>query len=61
MQDLCNLLESIEKKYHSYPIWIIGDINLPNFNWELNLIGISTYPTSLNKLFMGFLQDYRFT
>ena len=34
MESLCQLFESICSTYPETPIWITGDMNLPNINWE---------------------------
>ena len=61
LENLCNLLEDVVRKNCDCPIWTVGDVNLPNINWAVNLIVNSTYPISLSKLFLDLLQDYGFT
>ena len=34
MTDLCNILTQIVESYPDSPIWIAGDINLSNIDWE---------------------------
>ena len=36
MENLCNVLESTVRNNCDCPIWIVGDVNLPNINWTLN-------------------------
>ena len=61
MEKLCNLLEGTIRNNCDGPIWIAGDINLPNINWDLNSVVSSTFPLSLTKLFLDLLQEYGFT
>ena len=55
------VLEGIIRNNRDIPIWIVGDMNLPNVNWNLNTVDSGTYPMLLNKLFLDLLQDHGFT
>ena len=61
MTDLCNILFQIANSYPDSPIWIAGDINLPNIDWRTSCVSNSTYPICLCNLFLNFLQEYGFT
>ena len=52
MESLCNLLEGIIRNNRDSPIWIVGDMNLPNVNWNLNTVDGGTYPILLSKLYL---------
>ena len=54
MKTLCNTLADIAKNHRNSPIWIAGDINLPNVNWERNCINGNTYIAALCNLFLNF-------
>ena len=50
-------ISSIMKKYHSSPIWIGGDFNLPDINWDmLNITGYQ-YPQQMNKSYLDHIQS----
>ena len=51
MTDLCNILTYIAKSYPDSPIWIAGDINLPNIDWQTSCINNNAYPACLCALF----------
>ena len=43
MQNICQLIAEICSKYRSAIIWITGDMNLPNINWNLNSVTGNSY------------------
>jgi len=45
----------------SATIWITGDINLPDIDWDLNTIVCHQNPHCLNERFLSFLADCCFT
>jgi len=61
MENLCQALESLCSRYSDLPIWIGGDINLPNIDWESLTTTDSTYPASLCEGFLNFMQDHGFS
>jgi len=54
MENLCQALELLCSRYPNLPIWIGGDLNLPNIDWESLTTTDSAY--SLLKT-MGFLRQ----
>jgi hypothetical protein len=38
-------------------LWIAGDFNLPDINWNKMTIEGSTYPNHINKSFVDIVQD----
>jgi len=60
MENLCQALETLCTTYPYLPIWIGGDINLPNIDWENLTITDSTYPLPLCDLFINFMQEHGF-
>ena len=59
MKTQCDTLADIVENNPNSPfIWIAGNINLPNVNWERNCISRNTYTASLSNLFLNFIEDY---
>ena len=48
-------------RYPTSPVWIAGDLNLPNINWDTNHINNFTYPSSLCDNIIDFVEEYGFT
>ena len=61
MKTLCDTLADIAKNHPNSPIWIAGDINLPNVNWERSCISGNTYTAALCNLFLNFIEYYGLT
>jgi len=61
MKALCDTLADIAANHPNSPIWIAGDINLPNINWDRNCTSGNTYSVALCKLFLTFIEDYGLT
>ena len=61
MKALCDTLANIATNHPNSPIWIAGDINLPDVNWERNCISGNTYLAALCNLFLTFIEDYGLT
>ena len=61
MKALCDTLADIADNYPDSPIWIAGDINLPNVKWERNCISGNAYTAALCNLFINFIEDYGLT
>ena len=38
LQCLCSDLAKLVNEYPDVPIWIAGDLNLPNINWDNNSV-----------------------
>ena len=54
-EQLFNEIKSPSNKYKYNPIWIGGDFNLPDIDWETKPIIEHQYPTVLNKSFLATL------
>jgi len=61
MQNLCHLLRNICSTNPDTPIWIAGDMNLPNIDWESLSITNNSYPIDLCESFIEFISDNGFT
>jgi len=59
--NLCDFFRTIVDRYPTSPIWITGDINLPNINWNTNNISNSMYPSSLCDTIIDFVEEHGFT
>ena len=61
MESLCQLFESICSTYPETPIWITGDMNLPNIDWETFCVTNNSYPVNLCETFINFTLEHGFT
>ena len=43
------------------PIWIAGDLNLPDINWNNCAVEGTSYPVSLSNIFLDFISTYGMT
>ena len=57
LDDLCKQLESIKRNHSDATLWIAGDINLPDINWEDNFVEGHAYPLVFNNTFLDFLNN----
>ena len=55
MTDLCNQLTNIEAEYKNAVIWIMGDFNLPDINWNSYTIEKHQNIKEINELFINTL------
>ena len=61
MEILCQLLQNISPTNPDIPIWIAGDINLPNVDWESLYVVNNAYPIDICKTFTEFVLNHGFT
>ena len=61
LNQLCNHLESIKSNHPNSEIWISGDNNLPDINWEDNCVEGHQYSLTINNTFLEFLNDNGFS
>jgi len=61
MEALCDTLASVINTHPNSPIWITGDINLPNINWERYCVDGNAYSIALCELFLDLIQEHGFT
>ena len=57
MQEICSRIKEVSQEYNKSMIWIGGDFNLPDINWENNSIQSNRYPKELNTMFMEATTD----
>jgi len=55
MYNLCQFIEEIHNKYIDDVMWITGDFNLPNIDWNLNSITSNTYPLDICNMLIDVL------
>jgi len=61
MENLCQQLHNICLTNLDTPIWIAGDVNLPNIDWESLCIDNNTYPIALCEKFIELTSNHGFT
>jgi len=59
--NLYNYFKTIMDHYPHSPIWIAGDLNLPNIDWEINHINGSAYPSNLCETIIELILEYGLT
>ena len=57
LNQLCNHLEAIKSNHPNSAMWVSGDINLPDINWEDNCVKGHQYSLTINNTFLEFLND----
>lgn len=57
LYNLCKHLGSIKTKHPNSAIWIAGDINLPDINWQDNYVEGHQYSLCTNNIFLDFLNN----
>jgi len=60
LENLFFFFSDLIKQNPNVPIWISGDLNLPNINWETNTISGYNYPTILCDIILDFAENYGF-
>jgi len=61
MENLCQVLQNICLSNSDTPIWIAGDINLPNVDWESLCVVNNVYPIDFCEKFTEFALNHYFT
>ena len=61
MQQPYQDIEHIINEYPNLPVWIAGDLNLPNIDWENHAVKSNSYHISLCNIFLEFINNYGFT
>ena len=61
MENLCQALQNICQTNPDTPIWIAGDINLPNVDWERLCLVNNAYPIDIHETFTEFMLNHGFT
>jgi len=57
IQELCCTMENVCHSYPSATIWLGGDLNLPDIDWNLNSIKGHQYPHPINECYLDFQVD----
>ena len=57
MADLCNCIVRVVTQHRNCPVWIGGDINLPDIDWNTNSISGNSTAMAINNLFLQCLED----
>lgn len=61
MKNVCNLIEQLCCKYVNAVMWITGDFNLPNINWNLNSVVSNEYSLELCNILLDIFNSFGFT
>ena len=61
LQELIKILEEVVINNPTIPIWIAGDINLPNIDWNKNTVVNNCYPLVLCNSILDFIADHGFS
>ena len=61
IENLCKAFESLCLTHPDIPIWIAGDLNLPNMDWENYCIVDNAYPVAICECLIDFMQEYGFS
>ena len=48
----CDAISSIARKFPNNPLWITGDINLPDIQWKTNTVTKHQYTKQINEHFL---------
>jgi len=54
---LFNEIARITLKYKQNPVWIGGDFNLPDIDWQTKAVVGNSYPKMLNESFLDVLDS----
>ena len=57
MDNLCNVVEDIHTQHRNAVLWLGGDLNLPDINWETHAIEGNQNPNATNARFMDMVQN----
>ena len=49
---MCDAISSIARKFPNSPLWITGDINLPDIQWKTNTVPKHQYTKQINEHFL---------
>ena len=52
---VCDAIPNIAKKFPNSPLWIAGDINLPDVQWKTNTLSKHQYTKQINEHFLDIL------
>ena len=56
-EEICSNIRSLYQSHPRSTIWIAGDANLPDIDWEKNTVNGHSNPSSLNQLFLDTVYD----
>ncbi len=57
MEELCHQIKDLQQTYPRSTIWIAGDANLPDINWDKYTISGSNYKHSISQLLLDTMYD----
>jgi len=60
IQNICSQIQIIQNKFKNHPIWIGGDLNLPDIDWSDNSIKSHQYLKKVNETFLETIDSCHF-
>ena len=57
MEELCDKICQLQTSNPRATLWISGDVNLPDIDWETHTIKGHNYPISINQCFLNTIYD----
>ena len=57
MEELCDKIRQLQTSNPRASLWISGDVNLPDIDWETHTIKGHNYPISINQCFLNTIYD----
>ncbi|XP_072178279.1 uncharacterized protein [Diadema setosum] len=57
MDMVCNVIEKIHSQHPNAVLWLGGDLNLPDINWETQTTERNQYPSAICHRFLEMLQN----
>ena len=52
-KEMCNTVQQLSATYRNNIVWVGGDSNLPDINWDTEMIEGHQYPSYINKPFIN--------
>ena len=58
MEDLCTTIDDIGQRFRKAVIWLEGDLNLTDINWNTNTVDGSQNATQINNRFLDVIHNW---
>ena len=56
-EEICSIVSEIVRKHPTATIWISGDLNLPDINWQTESVSGHQYTLAVNSVYLSTFQD----
>ncbi len=57
VQELCQAIKQVATSHPTATIWLSGDFNLPDIDWDTEAIAGNQYSMAINNIFLNTFQD----